>query len=445
MPFNLKDFGECVKQGLSMERGKTNYMIRDLIDWIKSIRLADVRIEHLLFEDCFIVKNLKSGEFCKVSRFDIENSATPRIEIIKGIAYVLSLSHQEVVEMIRVNEREQIMADSWDTIFGKGYHTLVEDDADVGKVTNGPNSGVTRATYIAPVPANSWVTIGSAGGGGGGGAIGSMQDVISRSAIPVITPNYNPFSANYNMNGTIMHDMPELEAEAEQQLQRDLMRNRLFSKEEREELEKVKQKVLWHFKQFRLNEEMSIPFKFNKLIIAGGCFASFLNGEEPRDFDVFLLDDEYNRKLAKGVADSYKSEDPIQIPIAKVPVNPPGANTIAGYISLGPKKNDRVRVGNSNYMENDKIEQTVFFQDSKFQYITTQYKTREELIGHFDFRHCCVSYSFATDKLYITREVYDLIKAKKLVQNGDRIPAGWRFDKFQERGWKHEPLDVMFL
>ena len=368
MAANLEEFGELVKQSMNMPYGKTNYTVRDLMDWIKSIKLTDVKIEHVMWEDCFLIGNMKNGQTYKVSRFQLEDSATPRIEIIKGIAAVLNLTHQEVVEMIRVSEREKIMADTWSKVFGKDYHTAILDDASESSGGSITNSGI---TYIPPNPSNGLISVGS---GGSGGAVGAFN---------------NWMHTNYNLDGTIMHDMPELEAEAEQQLQRDLMRNRLFNKEERDELEKVKQKVLWHFKQFRLNEEMSIPFKFNKLIIAGGCFASFLNGEEPRDFDVFLLEDEYNRKLAKGVADSYKSEDPIQIPISKVPVNPPGANTIAGYISLGPKKNDRVRVGNSNYMENDKIEQTVFFQDSKFQYITTQYKTREELVKHFDFRHCC--------------------------------------------------------
>ena len=422
MAANLEEFGELVKQSMNMPYGKTNYTVRDLMDWIRSIKLTDVKIEHLMWEDCFLIGNMSNGQTYKVSRYQMEDSATPRIEIIKGIAAVLNLTHQEVVEMIRVSEREKIMADTWSKVFGKDYHTAILDDASESSGGSITNSGI---TYIPPNPSNSWISVGS---GGSGGAVGAFN---------------NWMHTNYNLDGTIMHDMPELEAEAEQQLQRDLMRNRLFNKEERDELEKVKQKVLWHFKQFRLNEEMSIPFKFHRLIIAGGCFASFLNGEEPRDFDVFLLDDEYNRKLAKGVADSYKSEDTVTIPVTNPVLS--SANTITGYISLGPKKNDRVRVGNSNYMDNDKIEQTVFFQDSKFQYITTQYKTREELVKHFDFRHCCVSYSFATDKLYITREVYDLIKSKKLVQNSDRIPAQWRFEKFQGRGWKHEPLDVMFL
>jgi hypothetical protein len=106
-------------------------------------------------------------------------------------------------------------------------------------------------------------------------------------------------------------------------------------------------------------------------------------------------------------------------------------------ISVSPRSGD-VRVGDSNYMQNDKIEKTVFVQNSRIQYINTKYKTREELIKHFDFKHCCVSYDPLNDKLFITREVYDLIKAKKLVQNNDTAPAYWRYEKFWQRGWKSD-------
>lgn len=430
MPFNLKDFGEWMKQSLNdMQYGKTNYMVRDLMDWIKSIKLTDVTIEHLMWEDCFLIRNTKNGQMCKVTRFEIEDSASPKIEIIKGLATVLGVTQEEVVKLIYESEKQKIITDAFDSVFGKGT------------VSNG---GVTGATYIAN-PSNSWI---SAGGGGGAGALGAIQSV-ARSAIP----HLNPFSANYNMNGTVMHDMPELEAELEdkeKQLQRDLIRNRLFNDEERHELSEVKRNIISLFTDGRLNEEKAIPFKLDKVVIAGGCFASLLNREPVRDIDVFLLDDDYNRVLANGMAESYRSEEPVTVfsqpPRGILQGSVAGsANTIAGSISLAPKKSDRVRIGNSNYMENNQIEQTIFFELSQMQYITTKYKTREELVKHFDFKHCCVSYDFATDKLYITREVYDLIKSKKLVQNSDRIPAAWRFDKFQERGWKHEPLDVTFL
>lgn len=271
----------------------------------------------------------------------------------------------------------------------------------------------------------------SSGGGSGFGA-------IIKSAMQ----NYS--ITGYNPNGTIMHDMPELEAEAEkavQQIHKDLIRKRLFDEEEHYELNAIKKKIRHMFRENRLAEEMAIPFKFDKMIIAGGCFASLINKEPINDIDVFLLDDEYNRDLAQGMAKSYEVDQPVMIQTSGS-----SANTVSGYISLSPKKNNNhVRIGNSNYMDNDKIERTIFFKHSRMQYITTKYKTREELIKHFDFKHCCVSYDITEDKLYITRETYDLIKSKKLVQNSNRIPATWRFKKFQERGWKHEPLDVMFL
>jgi hypothetical protein len=95
-------------------------------------------------------------------------------------------------------------------------------------------------------------------------------------------------------------------------------------------------------------------------------------------------------------------------------------------------------------MDNDKIQQTVMFKDSKMQYITTKYKTREELVQHFDFKHCCVSYDIVADKLFITRETYDLIKSKTLVPNaGGRVPAPWRYEKFLERGWSKQ--EIMFI
>jgi hypothetical protein len=287
-----------------------------------------------------------------------------------------------------------------------------------------------------PVTAVNTGAIGASSGGGAG--FGSViKSAMQKHSI-----------IGYNPNGTIMHDMPELEAELEEkekQLQRDLVRNRLFTEAERYELSEVKHKVVTMFKN-RLAEEMSIPFKLNKMIIAGGCFTSLINNEPINDIDVFLLDDEYNRDLAQGVAKSYESDQPVVVLPQAFSANTANGMGLDGYISLSPKKNNNhVRIGNSNYMDNDKIEQTIFFKHSKMQYITTKYKTREELINHFDFKHCCVSYDFATEKLYITREVYDLIKSKKLVQNSDRIPATWRFEKFRERGWKHEPLDVMFL
>ena len=184
------------------------------------------------------------------------------------------------------------------------------------------------------------------------------------------------------------------------------LKTKLFSYAEQVLIADVKHTIRMRFK-----ENVGVwKFNMEKVVVAGGCFASMLNREPVNDYDVFILDDDSNRMTVES-------------------------------ISVSPLSGD-VRVGDSNYMKNDKIEKTVFVKNSRIQYINTKYKTREELIKHFDFKHCCVSYDPLNDKLFITREVYDLIKAKKLVHNSDKAPALWRYEKFRSRGWKSDPVVV---
>ena len=158
MPAYLEEFGEWVKQSLSIKSGKTNYMVRDLMDWIKSIKLADVYIEHMMYEDCFIIRNAKTNNRYKITRFDLENSSTPKIEIIKAIATVLCISPEEVVQKMQLAEEDQA-AESWQSIFGKGYHMITTDEIAAGTVTANPNRGVTSAVY-APGNHPIWVSSG---------------------------------------------------------------------------------------------------------------------------------------------------------------------------------------------------------------------------------------------------------------------------------------------
>jgi hypothetical protein len=180
------------------------------------------------------------------------------------------------------------------------------------------------------------------------------------------------------------------------------LKTKLFSYTEQVLIADVKDSIRKHF----IENVDATKFNMEKVVVAGGCFASMLNREPVNDYDVFMLDDDSNRMTVES-------------------------------ISVFPRSGD-VRVGDSNYMQNDKIEKTVFVKNSRIQYINTKYKTREELIKHFDFKHCCVSYDPLNDKLFITREVYDLIKAKKLMQNSDMIPVYWRYEKFWQRGWKSD-------
>jgi hypothetical protein len=49
-----------------------------------------------------------------------------------------------------------------------------------------------------------------------------------------------------------------------------------------------------------------------------------------------------------------------------------------------------------------------------------------------------VSYDYKIDRLFITRETFDLIKSKTLEPNTDKEPDQWRYEKFEGRGWKSD-------
>jgi len=366
----------------------------DFSDWIRNIKLDGILIEHDYNRDDIVIRNSKTMTIQRVSRFALEHmDPTLRRQTFLEMVANTMKNPIEIIQDQLQNSTQQIAADAFQQASGW--------------VSAPATSGV----YSAP------------GTGGSGGiampvvSAGNFGNVI-RGAIGA--PGY----------------VDDYYAQQEEQLQTDLLRSKLFNYDERMKLAEVKRKVLEMFHS-RLAEERAIPFHREKMVIAGGCFASLLNDEAINDIDIFLLDDQYNHGLAKGMAETYMSEEAVTVP--NVPVMS-SANTVVGHISLNSRKHmsKTVKIGNSNYMDNDKIEQTIFFKHSKMQYITTKYKTREELINHFDFRHCCVSYDFATDKLYITREVYDLIKNKRLLQNGIKRPAHWRFEKFYNRGWKED-------
>jgi hypothetical protein len=366
---------------------------QDFAAWLRNLKLPSIDIDHDYLNDTITVRNRDTMKNQRISRFVLETmDADLRKELFLQMISNTMKTPSEIVHDQLKETQQKAAADALD-----------------------------RVTGWISAPATSGVY--SAGGGGGGGiampvvSAGNFGNVI-RGAIGA--PAY----------------VDEYYAQQEEQLQTDLLRSKLFNYDERMKLAEVKRKVLEMFHS-RLAEERAIPFHREKLVIAGGCFASLINDDPIYDVDVFLLDDQYNHGLAKGMAETYMSEEAVTVP--NVPVMS-SANTVVGHISLNSRKHmsKTVKIGNSNYMENDKIEQTIFFKHSKMQYITTKYKTREELINHFDFKHCCVSYDFATDKLYITREVYDLIKNKRLLQNGIKRPAHWRFEKFYNRGWKED-------
>jgi hypothetical protein len=146
------------------------------------------------------------------------------------------------------------------------------------------------------------------------------------------------------------------------------------------------------------------------IVIAGGCWTSLFHGDTPHDIDVFILND----KKTKGIVHTHIQQIKFKNPSSEI-----------------------IKEGATNYMDNDSIEYTAFDTITKLQFITTKYATRKELVAHFDMMHCCVSYTPWDDKLYVSREVYDIILKKEIrAQSGImELVKPWRIEKMKERGW----------
>lgn len=143
-----------------------------------------------------------------------------------------------------------------------------------------------------------------------------------------------------------------------------------------------------------LVDTLKIPHQVGT-IIAGGVFTSIFNNEPYKDIDLFIL---------------------------------------ADCRFYTPTPNSK-KQNNSEYLtkNNSNIEHVYFNEELKVNTIFTKYKTRKDVINHFDFAHCCVSYDFK--HLYISHETYTSIKNKKLVVNNPAMVQTYRRDKFIKKGF----------
>lgn len=140
----------------------------------------------------------------------------------------------------------------------------------------------------------------------------------------------------------------------------------------------------------------------DKVVMAGGCFTSWYHNEPAKDIDVFILNE-------RDIMDA--------------------------LFTVVQKDPDRFKVGNSSYMTNAKVSYTAFDTATQIQYIVSEYKTREELLDHFDLEHDCIS--FVENKLYITRDAFDAMRTKTLKNHKGNKPPDWRMNKFHiDRGFR---------
>jgi hypothetical protein len=153
------------------------------------------------------------------------------------------------------------------------------------------------------------------------------------------------------------------------------------------------------------------------VVIAGGFFTSVMQNKTFKDIDIFIL----NNDVAVY-------------------------NTLTGGFHAAPglqqvtltEQGEWSRSQMVLYMHNPNIVDVINNTRTQAQYMLTKYKTREELLAHFDYKHCKVSYVPEEDKLFINRETFDCIKNKILKWNNKQLDQPnqiYRKNNFLNQGW----------
>ena len=352
--------------------------MRDIQTWVRNLNLDHIHIYQDFTIDGFTINYSVTNKSVKISRYELEDARDPYQIVLEAIGYIMAVPYDKLKEII--HKAANKMA-SGKTAWSDGTHDYAADGSVIGST-----QWVSDSTVIITT------------GGGGSGGIGHP------SAVGSSLPTLGQWMANPNGSVTrqgFVDDVLGIDYKHEQ-----MARNALFTDAEQAEIRNMKYVLKNNYLNFVPRE-----LKYNeKVVVAGGCFASFLNKELPHDIDIFILDDAKTKQYVKEYVDARILDRP-----------------------------GMFKIGSTDYMNNDKIEFTAFDMNHKNQFVTTSYTTRAELIAHFDMVHCCVSYTPYNDKLYITREVYDVIKNTQIRSNQSGIMelvAPWRIEKMKERGWR---------
>jgi hypothetical protein len=352
--------------------------MRDIQMWIRSLNLHNIHIYQDFGLDTFTIHYSVTNKSIKVSRYELEDARDPYQIILEAIGQVMALPYDKLREIL--NPKANPLPNP-SISHSDGIYDYAADGSVVGST-----QWVSDSTVV--------ITTGAGGSGGIGhpSAVGSTLPTLGQW---MTNPNGSVTRQGY------VDDTLGIDYKHEQ-----MARNALFTDAEQAEIRNMKYVLKNNYLKF-------VPEKLmhnEKVVVAGGCFASFLNKELPHDIDVFILDDAKTKQYVKEYVDARILDKP-----------------------------GMFKIGSTDYMNNDKIEFTAFDMNHKNQFVTTSYTTRAELIAHFDMVHCCISYTPYNDKLYITRDVFDTIKNTQIRSNQCGIMelvAPWRIEKMKARGWR---------
>jgi hypothetical protein len=187
-----------------------------------------------------------------------------------------------------------------------------------------------------------------------------------------------------------------------------------FSPDEKLLILAVKDKLKHQLFEFNMTIEKLGKNMVNSYFVTGGCIGSLLRAEVPSDYDIYFL----SESSATPIVNLYTKDPSYQ-------------NEVATYED---KYRDVQKPANtpSNAMV---ITENAVTLKNKLQLITKHYGTPKEIRSTFDFVHCLPYYESVTDKLYISRDQFDLNMTKKLKTNNVDNLTTYRANKFTDKGW----------
>lgn len=141
------------------------------------------------------------------------------------------------------------------------------------------------------------------------------------------------------------------------------------------------------------------------LFLSGGAIASLLQGDEPKDFDIYSSVSLKGFFEAKLITDNYED-------IADI-------NDTYGISNVGGKI----------------ITPRAITMKNRVQFILMHSGSPSQIKETFDFVHCTPHFSFADNKLYISKKQYDACVDKRLIANNYTALKMHRIHKFQQRGY----------
>jgi len=146
----------------------------------------------------------------------------------------------------------------------------------------------------------------------------------------------------------------------------------------------------------------------DRMVFAGGAFASILLNTPPRDIDLFILN---SQPEDFAIFDNYAKANNYPID-AKITKNPK-------YDNINPRITSVWKMTRNNV---------------NYDIIFTDYMTPEAVISDFDYLHSKVW--FYSGKLYISHSTFRAIMDMKLIPASDKPISKERREKFIARGWK---------